>query len=191
MKKTFLLLSIGLALLGLSSCDTRPNVIGDWQGSIKSEIPGTAMSNLTVTYSFARDGSVTTSYLINITEAAVPADSIVTPYEVSISGTALVNGKWQYVQNEDDEIAISYDMSTLNVQIDPEAITTLVNQLDEQQTAQFNDMKPAMVQKYTQLVSNYFKSSPTVVWDDVKVKKPVLRYEIGHQNFILQEVTPQ
>lgn len=190
MKHLVLLLSIGACMLGLTSCDTRPNVIGSWQGTFRGEIPGTATSNLTATYSFDRTGAVTASYLINFTEAATPVDSIVTPYMISVSGTALINGKWQYVQGEDDEIAIVYDMSTLGVNIDPQAVNIEVNQLDEQQTPVLEDMKASLVKKYTKLVTDYFQSTPTVVWDDVKVKKPILRYEIGHDNFTLKEVTP-
>lgn len=188
MKKLLLILSIGACMLGMSSCDTRPNVIGEWQGNIKGEMPGTATSNLTATYAFNRDGSVTASYLVNFTEAAAPNDSLISPYQISVSGTAMVNGKWQYVEGEDDEIAIVYDMTTLKVQIDPEAVKMQANVITDQQVPKLDDMMPALVSKYTHMVENYFKQTPTVVWDDVKVKKPILRYEIGHDNYLLQQV---
>lgn len=174
--------------MGMTSCDTRPNVIGDWQGNIKGEMPGTATSNLTATYSFQRDGSITASYLVNFTEAMAPTDSLISPYQISVSGTALMEGKWQYVDGEDDEIAIVYDMNTLKVQIDPEAVKMQANVVTDQQAPDLDSMRPALINRYTHLVENYFKQTPTVVWDDVKVKKPILRYEIGHVDYLLQEV---
>ncbi len=174
--------------MGMTSCDTRPNVIGDWQGNIKGEMPGTATSNLTATYSFQRDGSITASYLVNFTEAMAPTDSLISPYQISVSGTALMEGKWQYVDGEDDEIAIVYDMNTLKVQIDPEAVKMQANVITDQQAPDLDSMRPALINRYTHLVENYFKQTPTVVWDDVKVKKPILRYEIGHVDYLLQEV---
>lgn len=189
--KTIAFIAAGMMMLGLASCDNRPDIAGEWQGTIKDEIPQTAMSNVTVNYSIDRTGAITAAYVFEFSEA-VPSDgNIVSPYQISVSGTALVNGVWQYVEREDDEVSISYDIANMQVNIDPDAVLLQENLLIGKQQPQVDSLKASVQQKYLQIIASCLKSTPNVLWEDVKVKKPLLKYEIGKRDYVLHQVNAQ
>lgn len=186
--KTIAFIAAGFMMIGLASCDNRPDIVGEWQGTLKDVIPQTATSNVTVNYSFQRDGKTTAAYEFEMSEATQPNGEIVSPYQINVSGTALLEGTWQYVDREDDEVAITYDMSTLQVNIDPEAVLLQENLLSGMQQPQVDSLKAVAVQRYSQKVASYLKSNPNVVWEDVELKKPLLKYEIGHRDYTLRKI---
>lgn len=187
MKKSSFI-ALGALLLALTACDNRPDIVGQWQGAIKDQIPQAAISNVTVNYSFQRNGAATAAYEFELGEALQPNGEVVSPYQINVSGTAMVQGKWQYVDREDDEVAIAYDMNSLQVNIDPDAVLLQENLLSGMQQPQVDSLKSVAMQKYSQIIASYIKSSPNVIWDDVKVKKPLLKFEIGKKEYVMQQV---
>ncbi len=189
MMKTISIIAAGLVMLGLASCDNRPDIVGQWQGTLKDAVPQAATSNVTVNYSFSRDGSTSAAYDFEFYEATKPEGELVSPYQLNVAGTASVQGTWQYVDREDDEVAITYDMSTLQVNVDPDAVVLQSDALTGMQEPQVDSLKTAVLQRYTQIITSYLKSSPNVYWDDVEVKKPILKYEVDKCDRVLQQVT--
>lgn len=191
MKKSFILMAAA-CIIGMSSCDNRENIQGEWQSSaIKLDLPNTATSTATMQYVFNSDGSVTLSSEINITEPLTPVtiDNTV-PYMASVSATSSISGIWQYAKNENDEVVISFDDSTFQLNIDPEAVEISVNETTDTELPSTIDMKAAAIKRYTALLTPEMKSTYTKFSriDDIKVDKNFLNCEIADRDYVFRAV---
>ena len=177
-------------LLALSSCDNRPNVLGSWQGTMRQSVPGQTQ-DMIVTYNFAKDGTIAATYMINIAEPLPPVDSIVNAYQMNVSAMASMNGVWQYVKHEDDEISLAFDPNTINVTIDPEAVVYKANIITAQQEPALEALKPVILDHYKQLVYDEMRRAQmNQLLEDVDVKSPVLTFEMNDVDYTFHTTTP-
>lgn len=122
-------LSCALALCGilsLSSCSDKPKFIGSWTAhapvSVGSQIPASSVSSV-VSLDFSddqqnTDGVVTLSSVYDVSQS-VDGDTLVgTPYEVHFVATASVDGRWAYDVDDDDDLLLSFDYSTIKIDVD-------------------------------------------------------------------------
>lgn len=191
MRKLAFLFSVA-CLLGLVSCDNRENVEGQWQSSaVKLNLSNTSTSSAYLSYVFNKDGSVTLSSDIDITEPLEPitTDSIV-PYQVSVSAVASINGSWQYAKGENDEVVILFDDESFNISIDPDAVEFAVNNASGAQAPQMVDMKQAVIDRYKAFLSPEIRALFTKFGrlDDIKVDKNFLNCEIDDTDYIFRSV---
>lgn len=192
--KTPLLILSAACLIGLSSCDNRVNIQGEWQSSaIKLELPNTATSTATMSYTFNSDGSVTLASEINITEPLSPItidNSNIEPYMASVSATSSISGTWQYAKDENDEVVIVFDDNTFQLNIDPEAVEISVNETTDTEVPTNVDMKAAVVQRYKALLTPEMKATYTRFsrLDDIKVDKNFLNCEISDHDYIFRAI---
>lgn len=192
--KTSLLILSAACLIGLSSCDNRVNIQGEWQSSaIKLELPNTATSTATMSYTFNSDGSVTLASEINITEPLSPItidNSNIEPYMASVSATSSISGTWQYAKDENDEVVIVFDDNTFQLNIDPEAVEISVNETTDTEVPTNVDMKAAVVQRYKALLTPEMKATYTKFsrLDDIKVDKNFLNCEISDHDYIFRAI---
>lgn len=192
--KTPLLILSAACLIGLSSCDNRVNIQGEWQSStIKLDLPNTATSTATMSYTFNSDGSVTLASEINITEPLSPItidNSNIEPYMASVSATSSISGTWQYAKDENDEVVIVFDDNTFQLNIDPEAVEISVNETTDTEVPTNVDMKAAVVQRYKALLTPEMKATYTKFsrLDDIKVDKNFLNCEISDHDYIFRAI---
>lgn len=191
MKKALLIFAAAGSLL-LTSCDNREKIEGAWESSpMKLDVPGTATSSATISYVFGQDGSVTLSSDINLTEPVNrQVDEALMEYQVSVSATASIQGKWQYVQDENDEVVIVLDDNSFTLNIDPDAVTFSQNILDGQQTPETETMKQQAIEKYTAMLTPAMKAYFTRFGrlDDIKVQKGFLNCEISDTDYIFRAI---
>lgn len=158
---------------------------------MKLDVPGTATSSATISYVFGQDGSVTLSSDINLTEPVNrQVDEALMEYQVSVSATASIQGKWQYVQDENDEVVIVLDDNSFTLNIDPDAVTFSQNILDGQQTPETETMKQQAIEKYTAMLTPAMKAYFTRFGrlDDIKVQKGFLNCEISDTDYIFRAI---
>ncbi len=192
--KTPLLILSAACLIGMSSCDNRVNIQGEWQSStIKLDLPNTATSTATMSYTFNSDGTVNLASEINITEPLSPVtidNSNIQPYMASVSATSSISGTWQYAKDENDEVVIIFDDSTYKLDIDPEAVEISVNETTDTEVPTNVDMKATVVERYKALLTPEMKATYTKFsrLDDIKVDKNFLNCEIADHDYIFRAV---
>lgn len=185
--------------LCMASCDKTPDLTGVWEGAPSQlmqsgtrDVSGTLASSqiasriiFTPSQDNKRMGSVSITSDITLMDA-VPADSmVVSTYEVSVSATSSIAGTYHFEDGDDDDVLIALDNSTLQVNVDPEAVTYNVNVLDGVQSPELEKMRPALAQRYQQhlktaLQLEYAKYQKL---NDVKVKNGILSCEINDRDF--------
>lgn len=191
MKKTLLAITAAAAVLGLASCDSRPDVAGSWYGEANLPIEGAATTYANVVYDLNADGGAVASYTINFTKALPQSTQIVSPYQTSVSATATINGTWQWLADEDDELALSFDPSTLTVTVDPEALEMRTNVITDEQAPELDSLRPQIANLYCADVENAIRAhASSLVLDDVKADGKQLTFEIGDKKYVYKPISP-
>lgn len=184
MKKILALAAAVAALAGLASCDNRPNPAGEWNGTVTENAPG-QQKTMDVTFVFDKAGAVQANYEISIVEDFNGNDSIVTPFQARITANVSQNGTWQYVDGEDDEILVKFDKNSINVNIAPDKVEYNVNVLSGQETSSLEALTPGFIAKYTQaLKTDFSQRNSTMLMEDVKVHKNMMKFEIGKNDYL-------
>lgn len=184
-----------MAAIGFQSCDDTARLIkdvtGTWSGAPEKLVDNSASSATIIdTYTFTaipdtKGGNVTITSLISVTGQIDGAQAIVQPFSLSASGTASIQGTWTAI--DDDEIALSLEPKTLDVNIDPQAVVLSSSLLSGNTSAAVDSMKPALVQtikaQVQQAVTARYLSMKHL--DDVDVKGSILKYEIGKHHYTM------
>lgn len=190
MKKALLALAVVAAACGLSSCDSRPGVAGSWAGETNLPIDGAATSYTRVVYDLSAEGNAVATYTIDFTKALPQSTQIVSAYQTSISATATINGTWQWLADENDELALAFDASTLSVNIDPEALEMRANVITDEQAPELDSLRPQIAGIYRADVENAIRAHASAfVLDDVKVDGKQLSFEIGDKKYVYNSVS--
>lgn len=186
---------LAVTALGLQSCDDSAklaeNLEGTWSGAPERLIDTSASSASVIdTYTFThtpdtKGGNITITSVISVTGQIDGSQAIVQPFSLSASGTASVQGTWEAI--DDDEIAISIDPKTLNVNIDPDAVVLSSSLLSGNTSAAVDSMKPALVNtikaQVKEAVGNRYLSLKHI--EDIDIKGSILKYEIGKQHYTM------
>jgi len=193
-KRTFYSLG-ACALLGivsLPSCSGKAEFIGTWTATnptdITAKVPAAATASSLVSISFMDNaqntgGSVTISNILDVTQA-VEGDSMSLdqPYEVNVAATANVGGTWIYKGDDRDELLLSFDLSTLNVNIDKNGVSFTQNVLTGAQQPQIDSLTTSTIAAWKHELTRAIRSelSRFSQLDDVEVsnKGQVLSFEI-------------
>ena len=126
-KKLFGIAVAAGAMMMITSCDSKAKlaeaVQGEWTGNPEKVLDtGAASASMVRILEFTRgaadtEGSVTMSALITVENTMQHNDSIVSPLQITASGTATITGVYQ--AKDDDDIAISLDATSMTVNVDP------------------------------------------------------------------------
>lgn len=191
MKKTFLALAAAVAVFGLSSCGSRPDVAGSWAGEAELPIEGASTAYTRVVYDFNADGSAVANYSIEFAKALPQSTQIVTPYQASVSAMATINGTWQWVAGEDDELSLAFDPSTLAVNVDPQALEMRANVITDEQAPELDTLRPQIASLYQADIEQAIRAqASSIILDDVKADGKQLNFEIGDKKYVYKSVTP-
>ncbi|MCM1450771.1 MAG: hypothetical protein NC102_00720 [Clostridium sp.] len=184
MKKFLALTAAVAAMVAFSSCDNRPNPAGQWTGTISENVPG-QQKTMDVTLAFDKAGNVQADYEITIVEDLNGNDSILSPFQASVTASVSQSGTWQYVDHEDDEILVKFDRNSIKVDVAPDKVEYRVNALTGQESPNLEALTPAFVAKYTQMLkSDFAANGSTLLLDDVKVSKTMMKFEIGKKDYV-------
>ena len=189
------LLAIGSLLVACSNSEARfaKEIPGVWQGTPEAISDNSAISaSIIDTYEFSPasmtanetlTGAVTVSGMVNVSTQVVDS-AFVEPIQLSAAAHTTISGTWTVV--DDDEIALSMDVASLIVDVDPKAVaangspmvmgTPATDALNPEVRARIAEgIKQALSVRYASLRH----------MDDVKIKGALLKYEVGEEDFVL------
>ena len=114
-------------------------------------------------------------------------DSLVSPLQITASGTAMITGVYQ--AKDDDELMISLDVTSMSVNVDPEAVQLNYNVLSEESKPIVEKLRPgAMVlatQQINRAAQNIFSNVTKI--DDIHVKGSIMTCEINDHDLIFNK----
>lgn len=201
MKKIGLMAAAALAgVFMMTSCDgaskLSENISGTWSGAPIHLIDNSASSASTIdTYTFTRDeksngGNLIVTSLISVTGSINGSGAIVQPFSLSAAATASIQGRWNVV--DDDEISVSLELKTLQVNVDPSAVVLSAAMLNGSTMASVDSMKPALVNsigaQLRQAVSNRYLGIKKI--DDIEIKGSLMEWEINKSKETLSRQGP-
>lgn len=191
---------IGGALLAgalLTGCDSRAklceSIQGEWTGNPERLLDtGAATASLVRVLEFTEgstdcEGTVTMMAMITVENAMQFNDSLVSPLQITASGTAMITGVYQ--AKDDDELMISLDVTSISVNVDPEAVQLNYNVLSEESKPIVEKLRPgAMVlatQQINRAAQNIFSNVTKI--DDIHVKGSIMTCEINDHDLIFNK----
>lgn len=116
-------------------------------------------------------------------------DSIVTPLQITASGVATITGVYQ--AKDDDELTISLDATSMNVNVDPDAVKLNYNIATATSAPLVEKLKPGAAILATQQINraaqNAFSNITEI--DDIKIEGSIMRCEINHTDLTFTKST--
>ncbi len=187
------------ALAALTSCANHPEIEGTWTGTPTNidNISAACDASATMSISFSIDenandnGEVIISALIDANQpVSSSTESIDQPYEVSVSATAVITGRWAYEEHEDDDIVITLDPSSLKVNVDPNGVTFSSDVLTETQQPLIDSLSRTTADNWkksiTKAMSERFYDINKI--SDIKIKNGIMSCEIHDRDFTFRRV---
>lgn len=182
-------------VISLAACDSKArladNIEGSWSGAPKTmstDINGNTTIVEIISFlpgDIKNGGDFSVQAMISATGAVKGQDGLLLPYSLTASATAVAEGTWQAI--DDDEIAINLDPASLKVTVDPDGVTLNDNALTGAETASVDSIRPEIVnmlhQRIQRDVMMRFLSIKHL--DDVKIKSNLLKFEVGDDKFTM------
>lgn len=189
------------ALMTVSSCSRADRFAGAWMGvpTRLAGIPGAADATATVTIDFAPTGDVRTggdvvlSATVDVSQAVVGSPvEMVQPYQADVAATASIRGRYM-VTDDDDDVVLHLDPSTLSVNVDPDGITLSENMLTGLQQPQIDSITARTADQWRVLITaavrdEFYRYGKI---DDIKVHHTdMMSCEIDDRDYIFRRIAP-
>lgn len=193
--KHILIGALAVAGLSMASCSKSTAFLGEWTAETPADItrsaPAATKATSTVSINFSlndsvrggKGGTVLLTSIISATQPVEPGVTIEQGYEVNVAATASLAGTWRYEDDSDDDLILSLDPSSLNVDVDNNGITFTQNLLTGAQQPTIDSLTTATAALWKAELTKAMRTefSRYSKLDDVKVSKDgVLSLEIEH-----------
>lgn len=196
--KGFITSACLFAALALVSCNEKARlaseVQGSWTGTPENFTDNSAVTaTILETYDFVPDetviapgsngGSVVIIGMISASTQVVADAGLVEPLTLTATAKSTVSGTWTVI--DDDEIALALNPQTLTVDVDPSALVVEGNMLVDN-APKIDSIRPSVANTIAssmkRALENRYASFRHL--DDVKVKGPLLKFEIGKMDCV-------
>lgn len=183
--KTFIpaLVLFGLAAT-VASCSRDDKFIGTWTSvspeNITDQVPAAATASSLPTIQFiqgaeqGKGGPVALSTIIDVTQPVNPAPGDMSQaYEVNVAATSSITGRWSYEDGDDRRLLLSFDLSSLKVNVDRNGVTFTQNMLTGAQQPQLDSLTDATADLWRMQLTAAMKAqlSRYTELDDVTVSR--------------------
>lgn len=194
-----LILALSLAgALSLVSCDKTARLAkelpGSWAGTPENFTDNSAVTATIIeTFDIVSDpslvpekshgGSITIIGMLSANTQVLGEAEQIEPLSLTVTGKSMISGTW--VAIDDDEVVVNLDPSTLKVEVDPDAV--LVNGLmTDVNGPKIDSLKPSVAATIANSLRIALTNRYTSVrkLDDVKIKGPLMKFEIGHTDYV-------
>lgn len=197
----FSLFAVLVALLSfatVTSCSRTEIFAGEWQGQPeRMDVPDASNATATMTIDFAPtdgragSGNVLLSAVIDVQQPVTADNPFNIAYETSVAATASVAGHYITPEGEDDEVIITFDPSSLQVNVDRSGVTYSNNILTGIPSAQLDSLTAATADHWrvilTPAIRDIFNRYATI--DDIEVHgNDVLKCEMDHKDYVMHRV---
>ncbi|MDE6495071.1 MAG: hypothetical protein K2L30_02400 [Duncaniella sp.] len=191
--KKFYYLFIGLMAVAFGSCDENARLAreiqGTWTGTPERlNDAENVTSTIVETYTFTPDEVNPKAKNGNVTITGNVSSNIpvaVSPVSISAAATTSIQGTWTVI--DDDEIALVLDPKSLQVKVDPEAVTVSNDIFTDQNIPQVDSLR----REVTANIAAQLRRDAEMHYmsvrqlDDVKIKGPILKFEISDIEYVL------
>lgn len=195
MNKLYTLFIGVAAAVCVTSCEPRQQIEGSWTATMPEKVSVMSTEDATIknTIEFTPDaknnktGTIYISSTIDLV-GACNADTIVqgavAPYQFSVSGVASISGTYTF--DDDDELFVALNDTTLYVGVDPDKVVYGENLLTQQQAPTVRQMQYKAVNDYSRQLNSVMLKQYARFGriDDIKVKENNLKFELGHEDFV-------
>lgn len=198
MKGIYCLMS-AIVALSLSSCDENARLAkelhGTWAGTPENVTDNTAITaTLIETYSFtdaaqtmskgAYGGDISITGMISCSTQILADSTIIEPVTLTASAVSTINGTWTVI--DDDEIAVSLNPQTLVVTMDPEAVSVANNVVTNNDNPSIEKLRPGITATLRDGIKHTLSMRYASIrqLDDIKIKGPLLKFEIGKNDYV-------
>lgn len=183
-------------LVSLAACNGKAGlaekVSGSWASSPERFVDNQASSaSIIQIIEFVREpgktgGTLTMSGLFSLMSAVPESAAVVQPISITASGVATIEGEW--TAQDDDEIAIFLDGSTLKISVDPDAVVLDMNLLSGTSQPDTTSLRPAIARSVEKqiksAVETQFFNARKI--DDIKIKDNIMSCEINKRDLTLR-----
>ena len=204
MKLTKFLLITAAVLLGfsvaVSSCQGEAKYIGMWQGNPEHlvSVPGANDATITVTLDFSPNaeqrgtGIITLNATIEATQSVTNVmTSLDQAYEANIAATASIIGNYVRADDDDDDVLVTFNPTSMQLNVDPAGVTFSNNiltgvpepMLDSLSQATAAHWKTALLPAVREVFNRYRKI------DDIKVHHgDMMSCELADRDYTFRRV---
>jgi hypothetical protein len=199
MRKITLFAAAAALLVAVSACNERKalagKVSGEWATApvkLDNNMAGqsSVIDNmiLIVDPASGEGGQINVSSMVSLARSTGAEVAPSGAYEVSVAATASIAGTWRAI--DDDEIDVSLDFSSLNVEVDPSQVALVSNPLTGGEYAQTDSVKPQLAEYYRSEITRQLQAyyGAWNRFDDVKVDKPgtTMSLEISDRDYVFR-----
>ncbi|WP_289861801.1 hypothetical protein [Duncaniella dubosii] len=197
--KSFITSACLFAALALVSCNDNARlaseVQGAWTGTPENFTDNSVVTaTILETFDFVSDGtviakgshggSVVIAGMITASTQVVADAGLVEPLSLTATAKSTISGTWTVI--DDDEIALSLNLQSLAVDVDPSTLVVEGNVLTGNDTPKIDSIRPSVAAtigaSMKRALENRYASFRHL--DDVKVKGPLLKFEIGKMDCV-------
>ena len=194
----FSALAVLFSIAAVSSCSRTDRFAGAWQASPERLfIQGASDATATVTIAFAPTegkpgtGVVNISAVIDVEQPVTSTGGVDQAYETSVAGTASISGRYTTDGDDDDDILVSFDPSSLQVNVDPAGVTFSQNILSGTQQPVLDSLTTATAERWRVLITpairEVFNSYRKI--DDIKVHHgDIMSCEMNDRDYTFNRV---
>lgn len=187
--KTGLILAAGALMMVAGACTDGSKLAGEMEGSWSGAperftVSEAATATMTPIYTFElgsdnqKGGDVTVAMMVSaIMPVNSPMDQVVLPFQVTVSAVGTVEGAWSV---DGDDVNLDLNLNTLNVNVNPDNVTTADDALTDQTMSYWQTNRPAVAKNLESQISAALGTRLLAMrrFEDVKIKDDVLSYKM-------------
>lgn len=183
-----------IATLGIiaavSSCTNTNRFAGTWLGNPErlDNVSDAANATATLTLDFAPDASDSKRGVVDIMAvmevsqavSGIPADMNV-PYQTNITATASINGQYVFEDGDDDDIIVSFDPTSLKINVDPDGVTFSENLISDTERPVLDSLTAATADHWRVILTSAIR-------DRFNKYRKIEDIKVHHDDFMSCEV---
>lgn len=187
-----------VALLAITaSCSGGTQFAGAWQGNPERiNVEGASDASATVTVDFSPNSDSKNAGIINLSavievEQPVTGGAVDRAYQSSIAATASITGRYVTEDDDDDDLVVSFDPSTMVVNVDPSGVTFSQNILSGMQQPMLDSLTSVTAEHWrvalTPHIRDLFNRYHSI--EDIKVHhQDIMSCEIADRDYTFRRV---
>lgn len=187
-------------IAAVSSCAKSDRFAGTWQGAPErmTNVPDVADATSTMTIDFApsqsdkKTGTADFSAVIELTQATTPAPgSVDAVYETNVTATASISAKYVFEDDDDEDIILSFDPSSLKVDVDPAGVAFSENLLSQTERPVLDSLTASTAEKWRVVLSGAIRDEFMKYnkIEDIKIHHDdMMSCEVAHRDLTFRRV---
>lgn len=187
-------LTVLFAVSAISACSKADQYTGMWQGQPERiEVNASDYATATISIDFApidaktHRGNVNISAVIEVEQPAQGSEGADLVYEAGIAATASASGHYLTENDDADDIFITFDPASYQINVDPAGVTFSQNVLTGMQQPQLDSLTKVTAERWRALIApavhRLFSRYNKI--DDIEVHhRSVMTFEVDKKDYV-------